>query len=306
MGELRIVSLLPSATEIVCCLGLQDYLVGRSHECDFPARVETLPVCTEPKLPVHGTSREIHEGIGSLLQNSLSVYAVKTDVLAELAPTHIITQDQCEVCAVSLADVQEAACNLTGGAEIVSLAPEDLEGIFACITRVGQALQREDAARDWLQQARERIETVRDRASRQAEQPRTACIEWIDPLMAAGNWVPELVGLAGGDNLFGEAGKHSSWMKWQAICDADPDVLVMMPCGFDLPKTRIETAVLQRLPEWGELKAVKRNQVYFTDGNQYFNRPGPRMVDSLEILAEILHPQAFPARHLDQGWTKTT
>jgi iron complex transport system substrate-binding protein len=301
-ADLRIVSLIPSATEIVAALGLEGALVGRSHECDYPSTVQSLPICTAPNLNPQGTSREIHDRVENLLQSALSIYRIDLEALERLRPTHILTQAQCEVCAVSLSEVEAAVTQLTHcSAQIISLQPSTLEEVWADIQRIGQAVGAEsDAVIAALQQ---RVTTVQQQTEAFPHRPRVASIEWTDPLMAAANWVPELVALAGGENLFGSAGKHSPWMQWEELLQADPDLLVTMPCGFDLEQTRTAIADLAQHPHWKTLKAVQQRQVYLTDGNQYFNRPGPRLVDSLEILAEIFHPElSYGYEH--QGWVR--
>ncbi|WP_404787328.1 cobalamin-binding protein [Altericista sp. CCNU0014] len=301
--KLRIVSLIPSATEIVAALGLEDALVGRSHECDYPATVRALPICTAPNLDPQGTSREIHDRVEDLLQSVLSIYRIDLEALERLRPTHILTQAQCEVCAVSLSDVETAVAQLTRcSAQIISLQPSTLEEVWADIRRVGDAVGAEsDAA---IAALRQRVATVQQQVRAFPHRPRVASIEWTDPLMAAGNWVPELIALAGGENLFGSVGKHSPWMEWDELLQADPDLLAVMPCGFDLEQTRrAAIADLAQNPHWQTLKAVRQGQVYLTDGNQYFNRPGPRLVDSLEILAEIFHPELnYGYEH--RGWAR--
>ncbi|MBE9177638.1 cobalamin-binding protein [Oculatella sp. LEGE 06141] len=300
---LKIVSLIPSATEIVAALGLTDYLVGRSHECDYPATVQALPICTEPKFNPDGTSLEIHDRVTELLQSALSVYRIKTDVLEQLQPTHILTQAQCEVCAVSLGDVEQAVATLTqGNPQVISLQPQVLADVWMDIDRVGKALGvAVDGAIASLQQ---RVDACIQKTAPlpEAERPTVACIEWVEPLMAAGNWIPELVDHAGGHSIFGVVGKHSPWLQWDDLAKADPDVIVFMPCGFDLNRTRDDALQLAKRPGWSSLKAVKTGRVYITDGNQYFNRPGPRLVDSLEILAEILHPERFNFGYQTTGW----
>lgn len=304
-NSLRIVSLIPSATEIVAALGLTNFLVGRSHECDYPPSVQSLPICTEPKFNPEGSSSEIHDRVTDLLQSALSVYRVKTEVLEQLQPTHILTQAQCEVCAVSLGDVEQAVDALTHShPQIISLQPNRLAEVWADIQRVAEALGVDaNPSIAGLQQRVEACSQVTQTLS-DTERPTVACIEWIEPLMAAGNWIPELVRLAGGKSLFGEVGQHSPWLKWEALAAANPDVIVIMPCGFDRQRTEQEAQQMQQHPEWGNLKAVQTDQVYVTDGNQYFNRPGPRLADSLEILAEILHPDRFQFGYHDQGWQR--
>src|SRR5262245_21651601 len=236
---MRIVSLISSATEIVCALGLGDRLVGRSHECDFPDWVKSLPVCTEPKFDVHGSSAEIDRRVKDTLRDSVSVYRVFADILQQLQPDLIVTQSQCDVCAVSLRDVEAAVCGFVGSQpRIVSLVPNCLADVWADIRRVAEAAGASERGEDLVADMQTRMEMISNRANPWGRKPTVACVEWIDPLMAAGNWVPELVTMAGGINLFGEAGKHAPWMSWDEMVRQDPDVIVVMPCGFDLARTR--------------------------------------------------------------------
>ena len=230
----RIVSLIASSTEIVCALGLEGALVGRSHECDFPAAVRELPICTEPKFP-DGTSYQIDQRIKAILQEGLSVYRVDAEALERLAPDVIITQTQCEVCAVSLSDVEAAVCDIIGSnPSIVALAPNALDDIFEDIGRVAAELGVEDRGAEVCAELRARIAEVVTRADAIAERPTVACIEWIEPLMAAGNWMPELVEMAGGTSVVGRPGEHAPWLEWDELVALDPDVIVALPCGFDV------------------------------------------------------------------------
>lgn len=298
--ELRIASLVPSATEIVAALGLTDRLVARSHECDWPPDVEDLPVCTRPRFEPVGTSAEINQRVTELLDAALGVYALELDVLKAARPTHIVTQDQCDVCAVRLADVEDAAKTvLEHPTPIISLQPARLGDVWADIRRVGKALgaDAESVTRDITR----RIARIAMQSAQLAE-PRVATIEWADPLMTAGNWVPEMIDIAGGKSLFGEPGAHSPYLTFEALQAAEPEVIIFMPCGYDLAKTEAEARELLAQPEWRSLPAVRDGRVYATDGNAYFNRPGPRLVDSVEILAEILHPERFDFGHQGVGW----
>lgn len=298
----RIVSLIASATEIVCALGFGGRLVGRSHECDHPGWVRELPVCTEPRFDPQGTSAEVDARVKEALRDALSVYRVHEEKLRALAPDVIVTQSQCEVCAVSLKDVEQAVRQWTGApTRIVSLEPNALADVWADIARVARALEEPESGDRLVARLQARMAAVADQA-RGLRRPSAACIEWIDPLMAAGNWMPELVGMAGGENLFGVAGAHSPWMEWGDLTLRDPEVIVVLPCGYDLPKTRAEMRALLSRPGWPRLRAVREGRVALTDGNQYFNRPGPRMAESLEILAEIFHPDRFDFGHKGTGW----
>jgi iron complex transport system substrate-binding protein len=301
----RIVSLIASATEIVCALGFEDQLVGRSHECDYPESVRALPACTAPKFNVDGTSYEIDQRVKAIVQEALSVYRVDGEVLRELGPDVIVTQTQCEVCAVSLRDVERAVCAWQRSCpRLVSLHPNALADVWADVEHVAEALGAPDRGAELVGRLRRRMEEVAARARGLAERPTVACVEWLDPLMAAGNWMPELVELAGGVNLFGEAGRHAPWMTWEQLRAADPDVIVLLPCGFDIARTARDLPALAGRPGWEELSAVRTGRVFLTDGNQYFNRPGPRLAESLEILAEVLHPGAFAFGHEGEGWQR--
>ncbi|MEM6836561.1 MAG: cobalamin-binding protein [Cyanobacteria bacterium P01_C01_bin.120] len=306
MLPLKIVSLLPSATEIIHALELTDYQVGRSHECDFPQSIASLPPCTAPKFNPQGTSREIHDRVTDLLQSALSVYQVKTDVLEALQPTHIVTQAQCEVCAVSLPEVETAVATLTGvPPQILSLQPNSLAEVWADLRRVAIALlgvTGEARANEAIAALQSRIQHCRQQVSGVSHRPTVVCIEWPDPLMTAGNWVPELVTLAGGFPLLAKAGQHSPWITWNDLVKADPEVIILMPCGYDMATAAQESQSLLQHPYWSLLRAVKTDRVYIADGNQYFNRPGPRLVDSLEILVEILHPDWRSPQYEEQGW----
>ena len=300
MPGARIVSLIASATEIVSRLGQLPQLVGRSHECDYPADVASLPVCTKPRIPTHGDSREIDRLVKEQLSQALSVYEVFDDVLERLQPTHIITQTQCDVCAVSLRDVEQSvAARLHSAPRVVALQPNALADIDDDIRRIAASLEIPRAGEQLVQDMRREMEEIA-RSCQGGQRPRVACVEWIEPLMAAGNWVPELVELANGENLFGEAGKHSPWMTWDELIRARPDVVIVMPCGYDIARIQAEMHWLTSRPEWGAIA----DRVFLADGNQYFNRPGPRVVDSLRILAEILHPDRFSGRCEDGGWVQ--
>ncbi len=277
----RIVSLIASATEIVHALGLGEYQVGRSHECDYPTEVQSLPVCTEPTFPVNGSSAEIDRQVKDKLASELSIYEVFAPVIEDLKPTHIITQTQCKVCAVSLEDVERAlAQSVSSRPRVVSLEPNCLHDIFNDIRRVAAACEIAGAGDDLVDYLRGGIQAISAIAfSSSAPRPRVFCIEWHQPLMAAGNWVPELVELANAVNLSGTPGDHSAGMSWQDLESADPDIIISMPCGFDLARTQAEMYWLTNRPGWGNLRAVKNRQVYLVDGNQFMNRPGPRTVE---------------------------
>ena len=300
----RVLSLLSSTTEVVYALGCEDQLVGRSHECDYPPEVMTLPICTKPKFNVDGSSIEVDGQVKSILQNALSVYYINEDLLKELKPDIILTQSQCEVCAVSEKDVKGVVKNITGiNPDIISVEPNSVKDIFKNIKIIAEALNVVDKGADLIEFMKNRIRTLKKSYDNKSELT-VAAIEWIDPLMAAGNWVPELIEMAGGINLFGEAGKHSPWMEYKDLIEKDPQTIIIMPCGYNIQKSIFEIDSLIKQKGWQKINAVQNNKVYITDGNQYFNRPGPRIIESLEILIEIFHDDKTNFKHLDSGWIK--
>lgn len=305
MAEQRIVSLIASATEIVAALGFEEQLVGRSHECDFPAAVESVPICSSSKVDAGAPSRLIDNQVRSLVAEALSVYRVDAELLDRLAPTVIITQSQCEVCAVSLADVQRAVCELVNSQpQVVALEPMALGDVWRDITAVADALDAPERGERLVGELTGRLDAIRMQAETCSTRPSIACIEWIDPLMHAENWLPELVAIAGGAVMMGEAGRHSGYFNIKQLEALDPDVVAIMPCGFDIPRSTEELPALTERPEWQRLSAVRSGRVFVTDGNQYFNHPGPRLVESAEILAELLHPEAFDFGHQGSGWVQ--
>jgi iron complex transport system substrate-binding protein len=298
----RVVSLIASATEIVCGLGMQQSLVGRSHECDWPSGVLALPQLTEAKFKVEGSSADIDQRVQEIVRDGLSVYRVHGEEMRALDPDVIVTQDHCDVCAVSLSDVEAATCTWTGRpVRIVSLKPDSLSDVYEDIGRVAQALDAPSAGVKLATEMKARFGRVAARVAGRPR-PRVAFIEWVEPMMAGGNWMPQLVEIAGGVNLFGENGKRSDWMQWDDLRAADPDVIVVAPCGYDLPRCLQELPLLQARPGWSEVKAVREGRVYFADGNAFFNRPGPRLADSAEMLADMLHPE--PGAAAPTVWTR--
>jgi iron complex transport system substrate-binding protein len=299
----RIISLLPSATEIVVALGFGDHLVGRSHECDFPPGVEALPICSSTKVPSDGVSSEIDQRVKAIVAEGLSVYRVDVDRLRELRPDLILTQTQCAVCAVTPRDLEEALCTWTGAQpKMVSLEPNDLSDVWNDIRRVAASLGVPARAEKLIESLTNRLAAIRDKAGSAPSRPSVAAIEWLDPLMAGGNWMPELVEIAGGQSLFARAGEHSNWLEWSALVEADPDVVLLLPCGFTIAQTVRDLDLLTENPAWSNLRAVQEGRVCLIDGHHFFNRPGPRLVESAEIVAEILHPDWFSFGHRGAGW----
>lgn len=295
---MRIVSLLASATEMVAELGCLDQMVGRSHECDYPPEILSLPVVSTTQINVNTSSEQIDAQIKQLAHSkdavqgdalkALSIYALDIDLLQQLRPDVIFTQTQCEVCAVSERDVMQAVQQLTGlQPRIVALTPYRLNDVWEDVERVGAALGRAEQARKLVQRYQQRLERLSTLTAGK-RRPRVTVLEWLDPLMAAGNWTPELIAYAGGESVFGEIGQHSPWLTWEELQAADPDVLVLSPCGFTLERTLQELPLLQQHPTWGSLGAVQQRRVYAIDGNNYLNRSGPRLVESAELLARVL------------------
>jgi iron complex transport system substrate-binding protein len=301
----KIVSLLPAATEIICALGLEENLVGRSHECDFPESVKQLPVCTEANFPDGLSSADIDVKVKEILADALSVYTVKREQIKTLAPDVVITQAQCDVCAVSLKDVEDALEDyLDKQAQIISLQPNSLNDILNDITSIANALNVEQAGADLVENLQERVDIIKHKLKFIDSKPTVACIEWLEPLMISGNWVPGLVSIAGGTPVLAQEGKHSPYVTWDDILQQDPEIIVVMPCGFSIERTMREINLLLDRPGFASLKAVKNDRFYIADGNQYFNRPGPRIVDSIEILAEIIRPKQFAFGYEGEGWIK--
>jgi iron complex transport system substrate-binding protein len=303
MTSPRIVSLLPSATEIACALGFRDAIVGRSHECDWPEGVEALPAVTDTKLEKGLVSIEIERRVQQIVASGLSVYEVDAPLLRSLRPEVVLTQTHCAVCAVTPSDLDEALSDWTGTApDLVSLAPDDMTDVWGDFARVGAALGAVDKAAEVVADLKARIGAVSATVAGRPR-PRVAAIEWLEPLMVAGNWVPELVEAAGGDNLLAVPGQHSPWLEWEQLITADPDLIVLMPCGFRIAQTLAELPALAADPRWQALRAVRKDRVYATDGQYFFNRPGPRLVESAEILAEIFHP-GIDFGHEGEGWVR--
>ena len=286
---MRIISLISSATEIVNSLQCTDSLVGISHECDHPDSIKKLPVCSEPRFDINGKSIEIDQNIKSLLQEALSIFRVKEDAIRLLKPDIIITQSQCDVCAVNIKDVRIAIEQVIGiSPEIISLSPTCLEDVWNDILELGIVLEKESIAKDIVENIKGDISIISKR-NKNKDPVSVGCIEWIEPLMFAGNWVPEIIQIVGGLSLFGVVGEHSNWSKYEELYQHDPDKIIFMPCGYNMNKTEAELSNLTRDLRWKSLKAVKANEVYLTDGNQYFNRPGPRLLDSIKIMDDIIN-----------------
>ncbi len=289
---MRIVSLLPSATEMVCALGLADQLVGISHDCDYPPEIRNRPVLSEAIVTSDFRSGAIDVRIRNHVHKGTSVYHLDDRQLAALQPDLILTQELCTVCAPSYSLVRQAAKVLDADTRIVSLEPRGLLDILDTVLLVGELTGRQGQARALVDGLRARIDRVRADAGGRPT-PRVACIEWLDPIYVGGHWVPEMVEMAGGRDVLGMPREPSWVVEWDALVAAQPEVLVLMPCGFDVPRIKEEMALLTRRPGWEELPAVQSGRVYLTDATSYFSRPGPRIVTGLEILVQLLHPEVF-------------
>ena len=293
---MKIVSLLPSATEILCALGLEEHLVGVTHECDYPPSVKNLPKVTRTLIPHNASSAEIDALVRERLKTQIALYSLDMTTLERLGPDLLVTQALCDVCAVAEAEVQEAACRLPGHPRVINLEPKSREDEFETLLAVGQATGTETKARQVVDGLRRRVRTVEERTCLvpAASRPRVAFVEWIDPLFSGGHWNPTLVALAGGVDVLGAVGKPSRTLPWQQVVESKPDVLFIACCGFEIERTREDIPLMQQLLGWHDLPCVREDRVYVADGNAYFSRPGPRLVDSLEMLAFALHPGLFP------------
>ena len=288
---MRVVSLLASATEIVCALGAGEMLVGRSHECDNPDWVRQLPTCSEPAFDVSVSSREIDAEVRRRLRSGEPLYHVKGGVIRELRPDLLITQAHCEVCAVTPGDVERSgACALT--AQQISLSASSLEEIFQSIRQIAYALNLEEQGEVVLHREQQRLDAVREKAARFSP-PTVVMLEWTEPVFAMGNWGPELVEIANGKLLLGRRGEYSAAIPGEELRDADPEHLIVAPCGFSLERSLRELTVLEQYPWWRELQAVRNGKVAFADGNLFFNRSGMTISQTAEIIAEILHGVTF-------------
>ncbi|MEU2453387.1 cobalamin-binding protein [Streptomyces sp. NPDC012765] len=287
---MRIVSLLPAATDIVAELGLAADLVGRTHECDWPPEhVAGVPVVTSAEFSADTlSSREISDAVGGAVHSGSSLYTLDTDALGALAPEVVLTQDLCDVCAVSYAGVSRAVRVLDGGPRVLSLEPRTLADVLDCLVTVGELLGVRDHARARRKALAARLDTVRTLTAGRPR-PRVVAIEWLDPLWPAGHWVPEQIACAGGEPLIAAPGEHTRPMVWEAVRAARPDVLLVMPCGFGPERTLRERELLTSLPGWQDVPAVRSGEVWVLDGPAYFNRPGPRVVRGAEVLAHVLH-----------------
>ena len=297
---MRIASLLPAATEWVCAFDGAGDLVARSHECDFPAAAQDAPIVTRSTYAADGDSAAIDAAVQGQLQQGLSLYEVDLERLRALRPDLILTQAQCEVCAVALPQLEAMLADGSGADEagaapqLLSMEPMTFKQVLDAALRLGRAIGRMEAAMAFVAEKEKALRALQGRLGRDASRPTVACIEWMEPLMTAGHWMPDLVAHAGGRAVLAERGEPSRCAEWTALCAADPDVLALLPCGFSLAETRRDLSFLTERDGWQDLKAVRAGRVYLFDGNAYFNRPGPRLYRSAELLAAALHPDRLP------------
>ncbi len=300
---MRVVSLLASATELVCALGAGDSLVGRSHECDDPAWVKRLPAVSRPTFDVTGSSGDIDRRVRERLRAGLPLYEIDEPLLVDLAPDVLLTQTHCEVCAVTPGDVARGGASALRRREVVTLHVGTLEGVLAGFVDTARLLGLENESEALVRACNARLDDVRARTPA-GPRPTVACLEWIDPVFAMGNWGPELVEAAGGQAVLAAPGAHSTTTPWDDVLRADPDVIVVAPCGFPIERTIAEMPVLEGRPDWRSLRAVKAGRVYIADGNRFFNRSGPSLFESAELLAEMLHPGSLAPLHEHHAWRR--
>ncbi|MCW5798535.1 MAG: cobalamin-binding protein [Nitrospira sp.] len=294
---MRICSLVPGATEVVAALGLADQLVGISHECDFPPNLPRIPVMVRARIESRSlSSAQIDAQVGSMLSAGEGLYELDEPRLLAAKPELFITQDLCDVCAITPSQLAGIVRKLAPPPRLVTLNPRRLDDILQDIATLGIALEREEAGAQFAAQLRGRLEAVRKMVSTASTRPRVACLEWLSPLYTAGHWVPDMVAAAGGIDVLAEAGAASHRIEWDMLAESEPDVIVLMPCGFTVARTKMELAPLTSRPEWKDLPAVRRGQVYLVDALSYFSRPGPRLIDGVEQLAAVFHPACFHDR----------
>ncbi|MGH7230347.1 MAG: cobalamin-binding protein [Nitrospiraceae bacterium] len=298
---MRICSLLPGATEVVAALGLADELVGVSHECDYPPEVRQKPVMVRGAIDSERmSSAEVDERVRAALTDGQDLYALNETLFEQAQPDLVIAQDLCHVCAVTPGQLQRALHALPRLPEVLTLNPSRLDDIFGDIERIGTATGTVTEASALIASLRSHLTSIRDRVARASRRPRVACLEWIDPLFAAGHWVPDMVAWAGGQNMLGTAGAPSERVTWDQVVAVDPEVLVLMPCGFSIDRSRRELHRLRSNPGWARLGAVRQRRVFAVDAGSFFSRPGPRLIDGVALLAALLHP-SLHGEHIFPG-----
>ena len=291
---MKICSLLPGATEIIAALGMSDNLVGISHECDFPPEIKNKTVMVQAVIESdHTSSHEIDRQVKETLTQGKPLYILKEDLFTQLQPDLVITQDLCHVCAVTPDQLQQVCATLPHSTQLLSLNPTSLQDVLMDVLRIGGAIDRQDKAKKLVQSLRTRLQTITERVGKVEERPRVACVEWLDPLYIAGHWVPEMVDLASGTNVLGNKDAPSQTITWEDLEKAKPEVMVFMPCGFSIGRTLHDMVEWSHHPKWSTLPATRNGRVFAVDASSYFSRPGPRLIDGVEILAALLHPSLF-------------
>ena len=301
---MRILSLLPAATEIVSALGYESKLVGRSHECDFPVDVQSLPVCTKPDEQLkHSSTQHIDRDIKRLISDGLSIYQVDYEILQSLKPDIIITQDHCEVCAVEFSQIEQAVAEALDYQPVVlSLSPQNLDDVRESFVEIASTVGDTIGGMNLSARFTKKMKSITNKCNSTTALNEVFCVEWMDPLLATGNWLPELVGAVNAKPTFGTTGKHAEPIAWSDVLVANPAKIIIMPCGFTIDQTLADIDIMTGKDGWATLDAIKNNQVFIADGHHYFNRPGPRLLDSTKILAEILYPDDFKAKLKHKGW----
>ena len=288
---MRICSLLPSATEVIALLGLSDELVGISHECDYPLSVRSVPIMVEPMIPPHGlASAEIDRQVRQLVESGQRLYRLKDHLLRQAQPDLILSQDLCHVCAVTPDQLHDALCSLRHQPTVLTVNPRTVHDVIDDVVRIGDAAGRSAEGHRLATQLRDRLDAIRTRVQGLSQRPRVACIEWLSPLYVAGHWVPEMVQLAGGQDVLAQPGSPSRVVTWDEVLAAAPDVLIVMPCGFSVERTQTELFQLMQQPGQWRLSSDLVPHTFLVDASSYFSRPGPRLIDGIELLAAILHP----------------
>ena len=291
---MKIVSLLPSATELVCGLGLRDQLVGVSHECDYPVSVVGLPILTSSRIPEGLSSSEIDRLVTDQLKNDEALYDLVMEPLVELQPDLIVTQALCDVCAVSGNDVAKAIGSLPGDPQVINLEPICLDDVLETVTLLAEAAQCVEQGQRYREELQSRIDIVSQRSAPLTGKPRVALLDWLEPLFDGGHWTPEIIALAGGIPVFGDKRQPSQRREWHELVDAAPDIIFIALCGFNVERSLQDVEAFLKTEGFIELHRRTGTQVYLVDGNAYFSRPGPRLVDALEIMANALHPDIHP------------
>jgi iron complex transport system substrate-binding protein len=295
---MKICSLLPSATEVIAALGLHDELVGISHECDYPPSVKGVPIMVEPMIPPHGlASADIDRQVGQLVASGQRLYRLKDDLLRHACPDLVLSQDLCHVCAVTPDQLQDSLRSMPHQPTVLTLNPSTVDDVIDDVVQIGDAAGRPAEGRRLATQLRDRLDAIRTRVQGLSPHPRVVCIEWLSPLYVAGHWVPEMVQLAGGQDVLAQPGSSSRVVTWDEILAAAPDVLIVMPCGFSVERTQTELSQLMQQPGQWALPPALAAHTFMVDASSYFSRPGPRLIDGVEILAALLHPSGHDHIH---------